>query len=221
MSRELVRALERVAERFRALRLWTGLAACWGDGGFSELGNGSINDRTAPSMVSTNGVLSGKFLSDITTGQLSTCGATSDGIAVCWGSNSSGQLGNNSTSDSSVPVLVSTSGALAGKTVKAVSAGGRSACALATDSTIACWGSNVYGQLGNGTTTLSRVPVAVTKTGTPLAGKTITQISVGTTHACALTSDSSPLTPSASLDSIPEPTTNVSPSAATATDEPN
>ena len=38
------------------------------------------------------------------------------------------------------------------------------------------WGANGDGQLGNNSTTNGKIPVAVTTTGTPLAGKTITSI---------------------------------------------
>ena len=51
-----------------------------------------------------------------------------------------------------------------------------------------CWGYGVYGQLGNNSVTNSRVPVAVTTTGTPMAGKTIIQVSVGKASACAVDS---------------------------------
>ena len=43
--------------------------------------------------------------------------------AYCWGCNVSGQLGNNSTTDSKVPVAVNTGGVLPDKTVTAISAG--------------------------------------------------------------------------------------------------
>ena len=65
--------------------------------------------------VSTSGVLSGKILIQISAGVNFTCALDTTGPAYCWGLNSSGQLGNNSTTQSLVPVAVSTSGALPGR----------------------------------------------------------------------------------------------------------
>ena len=71
-----------------------------------------------------------------------------DGKAYCWGFNGDGQLGNNTTTDSSLPVAVDTSGPLAGKTVTAISAGYWHSCAVA-DGRASCWGDNLEGQLGD------------------------------------------------------------------------
>ena len=112
------------------------------------------------------------------------CAIASDDKAYCWGYNSEGNLGNNSTANSKVPVAVNTSGVLAGKTIKQIS----SSCAIASDDKAYCWGSNDFGRLGNNSTANSRVPVAVNTSGV-LAGKTIKQISAGGTHTCAIASD--------------------------------
>lgn len=83
---------------------------------------------------------------------------------VAWGFNTYGELGNGNTTDSNVPITVTASGVLAGKTVVATSASGPS-LALCSDGTVAAWGMNNNGQLGNGTTTDSSVPVMVTHSG--------------------------------------------------------
>ncbi len=62
----------------------------------------------------------------------------------------------------------------------AVSAGGPSACALLADHTVACWGDNSEGELGNGTFVSSSTPVAVPGL------NDVTAVSVGDLHACAL-----------------------------------
>jgi len=109
------------------------------------------------------------------------------GKAYCWGDNGFGELGDGSTAGSSVPVAVDTSGVLAGKTLTQIAAGGGFTCALDTAGAAYCWGLNNWGNLGDGSTTSSGVPVAV-DTGGVLAGKTLTQIAVGGEHACALDS---------------------------------
>ena len=106
------------------------------------------------------------------------------GRAVSWGSNSKGELGNNSTTGSSVPVAVDMSGALAGKAVTAVTAGGYYTCAVA-DGKAYCWGYNDSGQLGDNSINDSPVPVAVDTSGA-LAGETVTAISAGRSHTCAV-----------------------------------
>jgi len=107
---------------------------------------------------------------------------------AAWGSNSSGQLGNNSTTYSSVPVAVIQSGVLAGKTILTMAVGSSHTLALCADGTLAAWGNNADGQLGNGSTTSSSVPVAVTPSGV-LAGKTVIAVSrvVLTVSCCVRT----------------------------------
>jgi len=114
------------------------------------------------------------------------------GNMLCgWGGNSYGQLGNGSNTDSNVPVAVTSSGVLAGKTIISVSNGGNHSLALCSDGTVAAWGANNYGQLGNGSRlyTASNVPVAVTRNFGALDGKTVVAISAGGFHSLALCSD--------------------------------
>lgn len=123
-------------------------------------------------------------ITDISAGMEHTC-AVANGKAYCWGINTSGQLGTGNTTTSLVPVAVNTSGVLANKTVTSISASASHTCAVA-DGKAYCWGSNTDGKLGNGTTTPSLVPVAVSTAGV-LAGKTVTSISAGAgEHTCAI-----------------------------------
>ena len=161
---------------------------CWGRNHRGQLGNNSMVDSSRPVAVNMTGVLAGKTIKQISTGAYHTCVVASDDNAYCWGENMKGQLGNNSTANSSVPVKVDTSGVLAGKTIKQISTGHYHTCAVASDDKMYCWGENNNGELGNGSTVDSRVPVAVNMTGV-LAGKTIKQMSVGTYNTCVIASD--------------------------------
>jgi len=105
-----------------------------------------------------------------------------------WGDNDRGQLGNNSTTDSDNPVILSFTGVLTGKTPVQVAAGEAHSLVLFTDGTLAAWGRNDEGQLGTGNFSNSLVPVLVPPAGA-LAGKTVTDIDAGRYHTIALCSD--------------------------------
>ncbi len=161
-----------------------GKAYCWGENRHRELGSGLQQAVSlVPVAVDASGVLAGKTVTAISAGAYHTC-VVADGKAYCWGLNSFGAVGNNSTILGDVPVAVNTSGVLSGKTVTAISAGNEHTCAVA-DGKAYCWGSNSFGQLGNGSTTKSLVPVAVNTSGV-LSGKTVTAISAGYSHTCAV-----------------------------------
>jgi alpha-tubulin suppressor-like RCC1 family protein len=101
--------------------------------------------------------------------------------AVCWGRNSSGQLGNGSRSSAEKPTPVKVAGLAFG--VKAISVGSDHSCALTRHGGVKCWGFNGDGELGNGSTTNSRVPVVV-------RGLTsrVEAIAAGGQHTCAIRS---------------------------------
>ena len=162
-----------------------GTATCWGDNSYGQLGNGSNTDSNVPVAV-TGGALANKTVTDITGGEFHTCALISDGTVTCWGNNSDGQLGNGENTNRNVPVAV-TGGVLANKTVTDITGGEFHTCALISDGTVTCWGNNSDGQLGNGENTNRNVPVAVT--GGVLANKTVTDITTGVFHTCALISD--------------------------------
>ncbi|MBN8459840.1 MAG: cadherin-like beta sandwich domain-containing protein [Verrucomicrobia bacterium] len=139
-----------------------GSLAAWGNNGSGNLGDGSTTNRSVPVLVNMSGLLAGKTVTAIAVGGNSNMALCADGSLAAWGSNSNGQLGNNSTTNSSLPVRVEPSGALAGKSVTAIACGlNGNSYAMTADGGIAAWGANSEGQLGNGTTTASLVPVAV------------------------------------------------------------
>jgi len=136
-------------------------AYCWGSGSSGQLGNNSTTNSSIPVAVNTTGVLAGKAIKQISTGFSHTCAVASDNKAYCWGRGDLGQLGNNSTTNSSIPVAVNTTGVLAGKTIKQISAGTSHTCAIASDDKVYCWGSGSFGALGNNSAANSSVPVRV------------------------------------------------------------
>jgi alpha-tubulin suppressor-like RCC1 family protein len=111
-----------------------------------------------------------------TAGGAHTCAVMGSSSNVfCWGSNASGQLGDNTTVERITPVRA---GTLSG--VVDVSGGGQHTCAVLQNGSVYCWGLGVAGQLGNGTLGNRLVPTLVT--GLPAGA---TQISAGNLHTCA------------------------------------
>ena len=151
----------------------------WGDNTYGGLGDGTTTNRTTPVQVSgLAGVVA------IAAGYYHGLALKSDGTVWAWGENLYGQLGNGLTTNSSVPVPVSTSSGLTG--VVAIAAGGDGAyhsLAEKTDGTVWAWGHNAYGQLGNGSTADTNMPVQVSS----LAG--VTAIAGGMNNSLAVESN--------------------------------
>ena len=115
-------------------------------------------------------------------GRRARCSVRPDGSVRCWGRNDSGQLGVPATTAPSGPVTAGGLPALATKVV----AGLAHTCARLADGTVACWGSNQEGQLGQGTFAASPAPVIVrgpAGTTGPLSG--VIDIAAGSVHTCA------------------------------------
>jgi alpha-tubulin suppressor-like RCC1 family protein len=128
----------------------SGLMLCWGYNGNGQLGDNSTTERDAPVLVY------GPFLAANTShSSPTTCAVEArSSMAFCWGS---GPLGNGSTASDSIPRAV-----FGGRTFSTVANATNQvfACGLAGDGAY-CWGTNTSGQLGDGTTTTSLIPIRV------------------------------------------------------------
>jgi alpha-tubulin suppressor-like RCC1 family protein len=140
-----------------------GTVDAWGYNPDGELGNGSTTNSDVPVTVEGfGGVGSLTGVSAIATGAYDSLALLAGGTVDAWGYNHFGQLGDDSSTSSDVPVPVQGVGGvgvLSG--VTAIAAGGSQGLALLSSGTVDAWGGNDYGQLGNATTTDSSVPVAV------------------------------------------------------------
>lgn len=147
----------------------------WGNGGNGQLGNSSTTQVSIPSNVNVYGSLIGKTITAISSYNVHCLALDSTGQVHAWGANSNGQLGNNTTTQSTIPINISTFGTLSGKTITAISTGDFHSVALDSTGAIHTWGYNGSGGLGNNTTTQSLVPINISTFGT-LIGRTISTI---------------------------------------------
>ncbi|MDD4964543.1 MAG: FG-GAP-like repeat-containing protein [Gallionella sp.] len=148
---------------------------CWGYNLFGALGNNTTVNSQVP--VDVQGLLTGVV--SIVAGGYHTCAIMTTGAMKCWGDNSSGQLGNNTVVTSVVPVDVT---GLASN-VTAGAASSYHTCAIVSAGGTKCWGTNAYGELGDGTITQRLIPTDVS---TLTSG--VSAVSAGLWHTCALTS---------------------------------
>jgi len=148
---------------------------CWGLNTHGQLGDGTTTNRSTP--VAVSGLSTGVVM--ISAGDYHTCALTSSGGVKCWGENQNGQLGNGTKTNSSIPVAVS--GLSSG--VIAISTGSYNTCALIAGGSLKCWGWNGLGQLGNGNTTDSSVPVTISGLSQLMA------VAEGYGHTCVLTTN--------------------------------
>lgn len=159
---------------------------CWGWGGIGTLGTGVFgSSASTPIVVSIPG---SPTPSQVGVGVGHACALVTGGHVYCWGSGSTGVLGNGTTPEVAGPVQVLTatpSTALAN--ITKISVGPYSTCALRNDGTIWCWGAGGSGELGDGTKTSRSVATEVLKS--PSGALTgVTDVSVGTSHGCAIAS---------------------------------
>lgn len=129
---------------------------CWGENGTGQLGTGQVSATPSPTPVAVAGLSTVVDLA-AGTGNGITCGVRADTTLWCWGTNSSGELGNGATSAfSATPTQV-----VGLSDVRAASAGFAHTCALLGSGAVRCWGFNFSGQVGDGTNSSKSSPSAV------------------------------------------------------------
>lgn len=158
---------------------------CWGSNSSQQAGLGGGNRVTyATRPYPVKGVAGVPV--GVSVGYSSACAPLTSGAIGCWGKNTSGALGAKNLG-SYARSFQSAAGLISPWVAPSnVSSGSNHICFRDNNATVKCQGSNVYGQLGNGTNVASNVPVQVS-TITGLAAATqATQVVAGTSHSCAL-----------------------------------
>ncbi len=167
----------------------------WGDNQHGLLGNDSTGPSEVP-VAARLGLPVGVAVTAVATGPNHSLALLSNDTVMAWGENAYGQLGDDGTVSSEVPVSVQLPSLPLGVTVAAISAGANQSLMLLSNGTVFAWGENAYGQLGDGNTSNSAVPVPVCAVGQTLCTPTndeltgVTAISAGADDALALLSNS-------------------------------
>jgi alpha-tubulin suppressor-like RCC1 family protein len=152
--------------------LASGQVACWGADDDAQIGNGKTG--TAITQPATVAGLADAV--EITGGGEHTCARRANGSVVCWGYDYLGQLGNGATT----PTRATSPQAVVGLTdAVELTAGRYHTCARRKNGTVACWGDNDKGEVGDGTTTQRNAPTQVIG----LSGATT--IAAGSWDVCA------------------------------------
>lgn len=165
-----------------------GTVQCWGGNAFGQLGDGTTFDQTMPTTVIIENPVDGTSMpltnvQTVVAGESHTCAKIEDGTIMCWGLNLDGELGLGDTIDRSSP----TGPVALPDTAVSVSAGSGHTCAVITNGTLQCWGSNGSGQLGSGDLRHYTSPILVMDDVFPLVG--VVSVAAGNSHTCALLSD--------------------------------
>jgi alpha-tubulin suppressor-like RCC1 family protein len=148
-----------------------GEVACWGDNRHGTLGDGTTVRRLTPTPVA--GL---PPIAELAGGDLFECALDHAGVVLCWGANRNGNVGDGTTIDRWSPVAVL---GLAPGVRHIAHGNGRAQCVL-FDGTVACWGFNIYGEVGDGTFEETRAVPAL------VAGlDDVIQIANGS-HTCAI-----------------------------------
>jgi|JI10StandDraft_1071094.scaffolds.fasta_scaffold119415_1 alpha-tubulin suppressor-like RCC1 family protein len=150
-----------------------GAVYCWGDNRHGQLGDNTFLVHESPAIVP--GLESGMSATSVSGNH--SCALSETGLAMCWGENDFGQLGDGTTSErgSPVEVLGLGSGLLQLETAY------RHSCALTSTHGVKCWGYNEHGQLGDGTTETRLFPIAVSG-----LDSGVQRIQLGSSQSCAI-----------------------------------
>jgi alpha-tubulin suppressor-like RCC1 family protein len=160
----------RVGDGYACAMKAQGTMACWGIGPATN----TLKPADVPGLQNVGAIAAGSDHA---------CALIADGTAKCFGSNAAGQLGRPAVSQSTTPVGVANISGSIGAIGVAAAANGSHACAVRSNGLMACWGNNGAGQIGDGTTTGRRLPVAVSGISNVIGA------GLGANHSCAVIAD--------------------------------
>ncbi|HSA55511.1 MAG TPA: Ig-like domain-containing protein [Gemmatimonadaceae bacterium] len=168
----------------------TGIVYCWGWGSNGESGSGAL----VATQVAPDSVHGGRRFTALAGAAHTICAIATTGEPYCWGRNNTGQVGDGTTTCTSLsascfderalPTRVVTGDSFAGigANARIVNGfGGGTSCGVATSSEGYCWGQNTNGQIGDGSTGVRLVPTLVS------GNHSWRSIAVGSATTCGVT----------------------------------
>ncbi|WP_413581716.1 hypothetical protein [Bdellovibrio sp. HCB288] len=155
--------------------LSAGYLKCWGDNQYGQLGMGYSSIITTPKAVD-----SATAHNKVSAGQVNSCGITPRGVK-CWGENYGGQVGDRTTAIKPIPTVADPGTPYKAIAINGNSAGNHHACGITETGLLKCWGSNAYGEIGDGTKTKRTYPVLVD------SNTSYSAVTTGDLHSCAIT----------------------------------
>jgi alpha-tubulin suppressor-like RCC1 family protein len=159
-----------------------GTVWAWGYNVYGQIGDGTTTQRNSAVQVLVSGTpLAGVVA--VAAGAYHSVALKSDGSVLAWGLNSSGQCGNNTTTECNNPVQVLKSDGSNLSNIVAICAGAYHNLALDTSGNVWAWGLNTNGQLGDGGTALRTEAEQLTT----LTGVTVQSLCAGSYHSLLLT----------------------------------
>ncbi|QDZ17710.1 chromosome condensation regulation protein [Chloropicon primus] len=154
---------------------------------YGQLGVGDNEKRRSMTQVNVASSSSGERVVRVAAGDAFGVALTESGRVYSWGNNLAGQLGLGDVRDRNVPTLVTGNG-LESQNITDIAAGSRFVVALSERGAIWTWGSNDFGQLGQGTIpgggSFSSEPREIK--GGALQGVKFSAVALGSNHTLAL-----------------------------------
>jgi alpha-tubulin suppressor-like RCC1 family protein len=174
----------------------SGVAWCWGINGEGELGTTTGSECGDACSTIPVAVAGGLAFQSVSAGLYHACGVTTSGAAYCWGSDSYGALGTDTTTLRSCYATPYHNGCpfpvpvVGGHQFRSISAGRWHTCGITTDGAAYCWGRNMAGELGADSATLAANCRSAAGCGTPVpvsGGLVFTAVSAGNALSCGVT----------------------------------
>jgi uncharacterized repeat protein (TIGR02543 family) len=169
----------------------SGRVFMWGSNEYGQIGdNTTINKFIPTDITSRFQLVSGEKIIQVSLGFHFSSALSSSGRLFMWGFNLSGQLGDQTNTNKQIPTdITSKFQFISGEKIVKMITGTHHSAALSSNGRIFTWGYNEYAQIGDNTLTNRHIPTEITTHFQLALGEKIDQVSFGTYHSYAKTSN--------------------------------